>query len=47
MSKTMIFEVLLTLKDGANPEEVYRDMDLDVTHSDIEEVEVVTWGEQE
>lgn len=47
MSKTMIVEVLLTLKDGTSPEEVYRDMDLDITHSAIEEVEVVTWGEQE
>ena len=47
MSKTMIVEVLLTLTDDASPEEVYRDMDLDAKHSDIEEVEVVTWGEPE
>ena len=47
MSKTMTVEVLLTLKDDASPEEVYRDMDLDATHSDIEEVEIVTWGEKE
>lgn len=47
MSKTMMVQVLVVLKDGTDPEEVYTNMDLTVEHDDIEEYEIVTWGNEE
>ena len=45
MTKEMVVEVLLVIDDDADPQEVYTNMDLNVEHENIKQVEVITWGE--
>lgn len=41
----MMIEVLLTLEDDANADQVFTWMDLTVEHPDITEVETITYEE--
>ena len=45
MAKLMTVEILLVLDDDADPTQVYKDMDLTIEHKNIQEVEIITWGE--
>ena len=45
MAKLMTVEILLVLDDDADPTQVYKDMDLNVEHKNIQQVEIINWGE--